>query len=338
MTATPPLPVIDPDARRRRLTVLLNTAAAARTSPAVYVIEDVHWIDEVSEAMLAEFAAVVPQTRALLLLTSRPEYGGRLNRLPSSHRIAIAPLDDSDSFALAAELLGSDSSVVALIERIADGAAGNPFFAEEIIRDLAERGAVDGEPGAYVFRRAAADLRVPASLQATIAARIDRLNPKAKRTLNAAAVVGARFDADSLIDLVKDVDLAELITAELIDQVTFTGRGEYAFRHPMIRTVAYESHSRQTEHNFIDGSRRRFNRVTPTQPTTTPRSSPNTWRRRTISSWHTSGTCERVRGCNTAMFGRRASAGRVPRRLPTGCPATAKTCSRCASDPEACWR
>jgi adenylate cyclase len=236
-----PLPVIDPDARRRRLTVLLNTAAAARTSPAVYVIEDVHWIDEVSEAMLAELAAVVPQTRALLLLTSRPEYGGRLNRLPSSHRIAIAPLDDSDSSALAAELLGSDSSVVALIERIADGAAGNPFFAEEIIRDLAERGVVDGEPGAYVFRRAAADLRVPASLQATIAARIDRLNPKAKRTLNAAAVVGARFDADSLIDLVEDVDLAELITAELIDQVTFTGRGEYAFRHPMIRTVAYES-------------------------------------------------------------------------------------------------
>ena len=115
------LPVIDPDARRRRLTVLLNTAAAARTSPAVYVIEDVHWIDEVSEAMLAEVAAVVPQTRSLMLITYRPEYRGLLDRLPGSHRIALAPLDDSESSALATELLGGHSSVTGLVETIAGG-------------------------------------------------------------------------------------------------------------------------------------------------------------------------------------------------------------------------
>ena len=71
------LPKIDPDARRRRLTALVNTASLARKSPAVYVIEDVHWIDEVSESMLADFLAVIPQTPSLVLVTYRPEYEAR---------------------------------------------------------------------------------------------------------------------------------------------------------------------------------------------------------------------------------------------------------------------
>ncbi len=236
-----PLPAIDPDARRRRLAILLKTAAAARPSSAMYVIEDVHWIDEVSEAMLAELAAVMPQTRSLLLVSYRPEYGGLLDRLPGAHRIALAPLDDSESTVLAAELLGGHASVAGLVATIAGRASGNPFFAEEIIRDLAERGVLTGEPGAYVSRTDGAEVRVPATLQAAIAARIDRLGAQAKRTLNAAAVIGSQFDTDLLTRLVGTIALAELVTVELIDQVTFTHRGRYAFRHPMIRAVAYES-------------------------------------------------------------------------------------------------
>ncbi len=216
-----PLPAIDPDARGRRLAALLNAAAIGRTTPAVYVIEDAHWIDEVSEAMIAQFAAVVPQTRSLALVTYRPEYRGVLDQLPGSHRIALAPLDDSESTALAAELLGSNSSVGALVAQVAERAAGNPFFAEEIVRDLAERGVLDGKPGDYVCQRDTADVRVPASLHATIAARIDRLRPIAKRALTAAAVTGSRFDTDLLACLVDDIDVADLIAAELIDQVTF---------------------------------------------------------------------------------------------------------------------
>ena len=72
------LPTIDPDARRRRLTALVNAASLARHSPAVYVIEDAHWIDEVSESMLAEFLTVIPQTPSLVLVTYRPEYRGRV--------------------------------------------------------------------------------------------------------------------------------------------------------------------------------------------------------------------------------------------------------------------
>ena len=74
------LPPIDPDARRRRLTALVNAASLARESPAVYVIEDAHWIDEVSESMLAEFLTVIPQTPSLVLVTYRPEYRGSAER------------------------------------------------------------------------------------------------------------------------------------------------------------------------------------------------------------------------------------------------------------------
>jgi len=235
------LPDIDPDARRRRTAALLNAAAMASTTPTVYVIEDAHWIDAVSESMIADFASVVSQTRSLLLVTYRPEYRGVLDRLPSAHRIALAALNDSESTALANELLGADASVGELIAEIAGRAAGNPLFAEEIVRDLAERGVVEGQPGAYVSRHEAADLRVPASLQAAIAARIDRLGAAAKRTLNAAAVIGSKFDAAAIESLVDNIELSELIVSELIDQVAFTGRGEYAFRHPLIRAIAYES-------------------------------------------------------------------------------------------------
>ena len=188
---------------------------------AVYVIEDAHWIDEISESMLAEFMAVVPQIPSLVLITYRPEYQGALSRIPGAQTIALRPLSDAHTLALTAELLGADSSTGELAAQIAGRAAGNPFFVEEIVRDLAERGVLQGQPGAYQRSGDVADVDVPATLQATIGARIDRLGASAKRTLNAAAVIGARFDADLLAALVPDVDVAPLIEAELVGQVRF---------------------------------------------------------------------------------------------------------------------
>ena len=105
------LPKIDPDARRRRLTALVNAASLARETPAVYVVEDAHWIDEVSESMLADFFTVIPQTPSLVLLTYRPEYEGALTRVHGAQTIALAPLSDPETAALVTELLGADSSV-----------------------------------------------------------------------------------------------------------------------------------------------------------------------------------------------------------------------------------
>ena len=236
-----PLPAIDPDARRRRLSALINTASLARTTPALFIIEDAHWIDAVSESMLADFLTVIPRTPSMVLISSRPEYEGALTRVHGAQTIALAALGDSDTAALIGELLGSDPSVGELAAIIAERAAGNPFFAEEIVRELVQRGVLAGERGGYVCRANVAEVSVPATVQAAIEARIDRLDTPAKRTLNAAAVIGARFEAELLAALGIDAVVDELLSAELIDQVRFTPSAEYAFHHPLIRAVAYES-------------------------------------------------------------------------------------------------
>ena len=236
-----PLPRIDPDARRRRLAALFNTAQLARTDPALFIVEDVHWIDEVSESIVQDLFSVVPRTPSMVVSTFRPEYQGPVARISGAQMIALTPLNGSESAALIAELLGSDPSVRELAKSIAGRAAGNPFFTEEIVRDLTERGVLRGNRGARVRVMDAADMSVPATLQAVIAARIDRLDTESKQTLNAAAVIGSRFTPQLVTALGIDPVVDELIRVELIDQVRFTPLAEYAFRHPLIRTVAYES-------------------------------------------------------------------------------------------------
>jgi adenylate cyclase len=235
------LPQIDPDARRRRLTALVNAASLARERPTVYVVEDAHWIDAVSESMLVDVLAVIPQTPSLVIVTYRPEYRGALAQVSSLQTIALAPLSDEESAALITELLGPDKTVAPIGKMIAERAAGTPFFAEEIVRELAERGVLLGKPGEYTSTAEVAEISVPATLQATIAARIDRLERSAKRTLSAAAVIGARFSLDLVIALGVEPSVDALVAGQLIDQVGLTGRPEYVFHHPLIRAVAYES-------------------------------------------------------------------------------------------------
>jgi class 3 adenylate cyclase len=236
-----PLPQIDPNARRRRLTALINTAALARTTPALYIVEDAHWMDAVSESMLADLLTVIPRTTSMVLITARPEYEGALTRVSGAQSIALVPLADSESAALLGDLVGADPSVGALAAKIADRAAGNPFFAEEMVRELVQRGVLTGERSNYLCDADVAELDVPATVQAAIAARIDRLNIPARRALNAASVIGVRFGAELLAALEIDPVFDELLNAELIDQVRFTPSAEYAFRHPLIHAVAYES-------------------------------------------------------------------------------------------------
>lgn len=227
------LPKIDPDARRRRLTALVNSVSLARTKPVVYVIEDAHWIDEASESLVLAFMRVIPQTASMLLITYRPEYHGALANLTGAHTITLAPLRDSEMTILVADLLGPHPALRTTAATIVARAAGNPYFAKEIVRDLAERGVLRGKRGAYTRGVDIAEVTVPPTLQATIAARIDRLRPEAKSTLSAAAVVGLRFTTDLLGTLGIDVVTDDLVAAELIDQVRFTPRAEFAFRHPL---------------------------------------------------------------------------------------------------------
>ena len=119
--------------------------------PALYVIEDAHWIDEVSESMLADFFTVIPQTPSMVVITYRPEYDGALTQIHGAHTIALAPLSDPESSALVAKVLGPDPSVGRVATDLAR-AAGNPFFAQEMVRDLAERGVLQGTAAAMSAR------------------------------------------------------------------------------------------------------------------------------------------------------------------------------------------
>ena len=138
------MPNIDPDARRRRLTALINSMSLASTTPALYIVEDVHWIDSVSESMFVDLMSVIPQTHSVVLLTYRPEDRGALAHLGGAQTISLAPLSDSESTALLGELLGSDPSVTAINDLISGRASGNPFFAQEMVHELAERGVLEG--------------------------------------------------------------------------------------------------------------------------------------------------------------------------------------------------
>jgi adenylate cyclase len=179
----------------------------------------------------------------MFVATYRPEYDGAL-KYHSDERIALQPLTDAMTMRLVRQLLGNDPSLTSLAERIARAAAGNPFFAEEVVRDLSDRGVLSGSRGGYRLVGAVDEIAVPVTVQAVLAARIDRLSTETKAILNAAAVIGTRFDVDTLQALLpEDMSsrLSELVSTELIDQTEFVPRQRYCFRHPLVRTVAYES-------------------------------------------------------------------------------------------------
>ena len=241
-TNAPPL-LVSVDGRRRRLVEVMSQTVLGRSVRTVFVLEDAHWIDAPSDDVLADFAVALYATTSMFVTTYRPEFDGALQH-HSSQTIALQPLTESVTVRLVRQLLGDDSSLPFLAERIAAAAVGNPFFIEEIVRDLAGRELLSGNRGGYRLVGAVEEIAVPATVQAVLAARIDRLPAEAKSILNAAAVIGTHFDVDTLQALLPDSDftrLAELVSAELIDQIEFVPQQRYCFHHPLVRTVAYES-------------------------------------------------------------------------------------------------
>ena len=231
------------DGWRHRLVKIMTRSIRERSGRTVFILEDAHWADAPSDALLAEFATAVNGTSSTFVTTYRPEFHGELER-NSGLTITVAPLDDSTTVELARNLVGQDLSLTGLAPKIARVAGGNPFFVEEIVRDLAGRGVLVGCRGHYRLLGDADDIGVPVTVQAVLAARIDRLPVGTKSLLNAAAVIGNRFDMDTLNVLVAEPQsgqLAELVANELIDQTEFAPRQRYCFRHPLVRTVAYES-------------------------------------------------------------------------------------------------
>jgi adenylate cyclase len=242
-----PAPQLSVEARQRALRSIVCRLVRApnRREPIVCVIEDLHWLDEGSAGMLGELFAAVEGTPTLVIVNFRPEYERPWAGPPDYHEIALEPLGPEDTTELLRDLAGEDPSLDGLAELIHRRTAGNPFFIEEIVRELAESGRLQGERGAYRLAGSLQDTGVPASVQTVLAARIDRLQPEAKRLLQAASVAGkeiperalrltARLDRDEIEPL-----LCELTESGFLYEIELYPERVFAFRHPLTREVAY---------------------------------------------------------------------------------------------------
>jgi adenylate cyclase len=243
-----PAPQLSPEARQRALREIVCRLVRApnRREPVVTVIEDLHWIDEGSASMLGGLLGAVEGTQTLAIVNFRPEYERGWSGPPDYHEIELAPLGPADTAELLRDLAGTDPSLDGLAEMVHERTSGNPFFVEEIVRELAESGGLVGERGAYRLARPVEEARVPASVQTVLAARIDRLGPDAKLLLQAASVAGKEIPERALEMVMGFAEegrcaaaLGELIEAGFLYEAEVYPERLLAFRHPLTREVAY---------------------------------------------------------------------------------------------------
>ncbi|HEX2125917.1 MAG TPA: adenylate/guanylate cyclase domain-containing protein [Thermoleophilaceae bacterium] len=214
--------------------------------PRVIVVEELRWIDPPSEAFLKALVKALPATPTLLVASFRPEYRARWLHSFNYTPLPLQPLDERSLAALLRDQLGSDPSLAALAERIPDRVGGNPFFFEELVRDLLERGGLEGERGAFRAVAPIDETALPATVHAVLTARIDRLSERDKTVLQAAAVIGHQI-TEPLLKQVTRLDdkelhaaLRALVRADLLVWSTTTAEG-YAFKHHLTQEVAYRS-------------------------------------------------------------------------------------------------
>ncbi|TMA62192.1 MAG: zinc-ribbon domain-containing protein [Deltaproteobacteria bacterium] len=213
----------------------------------VLLLDDAHWIDGASDALVGELAAAVRGTRTLLVANFRPEYRPAWTGGSHYHQLPLSPLGREASRELLHDLLGADDSLGDLSDLVRERTGGNPFFIEEVVQALAAAGSLAGQRGAYRLAEPLESVAIPATVQSLLAARVDRLGEQAKHVLQAAAVIGKQFD-EPLLKAVVGLDDHHLATAlgglqeaEFIHEVMPYPVPHYAFKHPLTREVAYQS-------------------------------------------------------------------------------------------------
>jgi adenylate cyclase len=244
-----PAPAMDADARQRQIFALLERLGRARSAraPFVVIVEDLHWLDPASEAFLETLLDDVPGTRQLVVTTFRPEFRARWAHRSDYREFSLLPLRDEASHQLLADLLGPHPSLDGVAELVGERTGGNPFFIEEIVQSLVEEGYLAGERGAYQLAGTIDQVRLPATLQAVLGARIDRLAPAEKALLQTASVVGRQFSrrvvaaVSSLSGGDVEAGLRTLVDAELVYRTAAHPEEEYTFKHALTEEVAYHS-------------------------------------------------------------------------------------------------
>jgi tetratricopeptide (TPR) repeat protein len=206
-----------------------------------------HWIDAETQALLDRLVESLPTAPLLLLVNYRPEYQHGWGSKTNYTQLRLDPLPPASADEFLQALLGDDPSLVPLKQLLIARTEGNPFFLEESVRTLVETGVLVGEPGAYRLAQALPTIQVPATVQAVLAARIDRLPPEEKRLLQTAAVIGTEVPLP-LLQAIAEVPeatlhrgLAHLQAAEFLYETRLFPAPEYTFKHALTHEVAYNS-------------------------------------------------------------------------------------------------
>ncbi len=245
----PPAEPTEPTEREQRLIALVTRTVRVlgHRGPTVLVVEDLHWLDDASALLLDAMIAAAPATRTVLIASYRPEHRAAWTNAVPHRELALAPLGPGETSDLLEHLLGQDGSLHGLESRIATRTAGNPFFIEEIVQALAEGGHLVGARGGYALTSDLDRVALPATVQAGLTDRIDRLPLREKALVQRMAVIGTTVPEPLLATVagMKPTALAQaldrLAAARWITVADDDGARAYTFRHPLTQEVAYWS-------------------------------------------------------------------------------------------------
>ena len=244
-----PFRTLDPPQRRQHTLQALKRVLLreSQVQPLLLVFEDLHWIDSETQTLLDSLVESLPAAHLLLLVNYRPEYQHGWGSKTSYMQLRLDPLSPASADELLQALLGDDPSLTPLKQLLIARTEGNPFFLEESIRTLVEAGVLIGAPGASRLGTPLDRLQVPATVQAVLTARIDRLALEDKHLLQCAAVLGTDVPL-SLLQAIAEVPeavlhggLGHLQAAEFLYETRLFPDHEYTFKHALTHQVAYET-------------------------------------------------------------------------------------------------
>ena len=240
---------MDPQLRRSRTldAVVRLLLSEARQRPLILVVEDLHWLDDESQALLDLLVEQITNERILLLVNYRPEYGLRWGDKPCCHLLRLEPLEQDSADEMLSAILGESIDLLPLKQLIIETTEGTPFFMEETVQALFDEGALSRSDGTVTLVKPLASLRIPPTVQTILAARIDRLRADEKNLLQTLAVLGREFDLslaravagrseDELERLIANLQLGEFV----YEQPSISDI-EYIFKHALTQEVAYNS-------------------------------------------------------------------------------------------------
>jgi tetratricopeptide (TPR) repeat protein len=249
LPADSPFLRLDPPQRRQRTMEALKRVLLreSQAQPLLLVFEDLHWIDAETQTLLDSLVESLPTAHMLLLANYRPEYQHGWGSKTYYTQLRLDPLPPASADEFLQALLGDDPSLVPLKQLLIARTESNPFFLEESVRTLVETGVLEGEPGAYRLAQALPTIQVPATVQAVLAARIDRLPPEEKQLLQTAAVIGMEVPG-AVLQAIADLPeaalhrgLAHVQASEFLYETRLFPELAYTFKHALTHQVAYES-------------------------------------------------------------------------------------------------